>query len=117
MLKSHAFSRAPSSIATWYSSGLSSPPLTIHCLITWPSNSANRGNAARRASATRPPAMPAATTRPIISSASSTMPCVLSQMAAPKYRIGPNTIASQMAQPCGHDQVFVSISSSCQLPR
>jgi len=45
------------------------------------------------------------------------MPSVLSQMAAPKYRIGPNTIASQTEQPCGHDQVSVSISSSCQLPR
>jgi len=117
MDRSHAVWRAPSSTATWYWSGLSLSPVTIHCLITWPSNSANRGNAARRASATTTAAMAPATTRAIIASASSTMPCVLSQMAAAKYRIGPNTIASQTAQPCGHDQVLVSISISCQLPR
>jgi hypothetical protein len=61
--------------------------------------------------------MPAATTRPVISSASSTMPCVPSQMAAAKYRTGPSAIATETAQPHGHDQVFVSISSSRQPPR
>jgi hypothetical protein len=115
-VKSHAVARTPSSITTWYSSGLSSPPLTNDCLITWPSNSASLGNADRLASQAAK-ATAAAAVKPMTRSARPARPCVNSQNTPPKYRIGPKIMARMTTTARGHGQVVFSTESCCQLPR